>query len=188
MISPGGSHGTIKVMWAGTPAAATGSCSWRHRPTTASASGTGTSTALWVRPLLVPALMVPPTGLAGRPPLTPGTEHLGEQRRDGDVHLVVGAATGIPIGTPAAEAGRVPEPLALQVLVGGFDHQVGAEQLEAEVLAGVPAAAAAGEAPAVGRRVRRPAGPVGPRMVGGVAVGSQLLRPAAGAGRRERRR
>ena len=154
VISPGGSQGTTRVMCAGTPAAATGSCCWRHLPTTASACGTGISTALWVRPLLVPTLMgsLCPRAPAAREHHPRGAEHLGEQRRDRDVHLLIGATDRLSVRTPPPETGRVAEPPALQVLVGGLNDQVGAEQHEAQIFAGVPSAAQSAHGWSMGSR------------------------------------
>src|SRR5579875_3940031 len=174
----------MRVMWAGTPAVATGSSRRRNGPTTSSAAGTGTRMALWVRPLLVPAgCSAAPAGrvlthgLACRPwpPLSAmSPEDVGEKGGDGHLDLLVGARTGVPVRPPPAEPGRVPEPSALEVLKGGFDDQLRTEQLEAQVLVGISAAAAAHRPrPRVGAGQVRP---LRPRMVGaGVPVGGQHL-------------
>ena len=58
----------------------------------------------------------------------------------------VGARLGRAVGAPAQEAGRVAEPAVLHLLVGDLGHQLGAQRRPAQVLLGVPPAAAAGQA------------------------------------------
>ncbi len=60
LICSGGIHGTTSVTWAGTPALAEGSWTDRHAPTRASASGTGTSSALCAQLVVVPTRPWPP--------------------------------------------------------------------------------------------------------------------------------
>ena len=65
----------------------------------------------------------------------------------GDGELRVGARGRLAVRPPALERGRVAEPVALEVVVGDFAHQLGSQGLEGKVLAGVPPALGAGNAP-----------------------------------------
>jgi hypothetical protein len=84
----------------------------------------------------------------------------------------------------------VAEAAVVDALVGDFGHQLGPQRREAQVLLGVPARLAAGEAAAVGGLVRGGVGPA-PPGVGGPVVGDERGELAAQfgpAGHRERRR
>src|SRR3954469_20213698 len=69
-----------------------------------------------------------------------GPEKNGQFGGDDGLELAVGAGAGVAVGAPPAEGGGVAEAVALHVVVGDLDHQLGAQQLEREVLARVPAA------------------------------------------------
>jgi hypothetical protein len=77
-----------------------------------------------------------------------------------DFELGIGAVCGGFVGAPAAEVGEVAEAVALHVLVGDFDDELGAECLPGEVLAAGPSGFCAGHAGACGVGC-----PACPRMV-----------------------
>src|SRR5262245_40189518 len=89
-------------------------------------------------------------------------EDLGELVGDGQLELVVGARGGRQVGPPALEAGGVPEPVALEVLVGDLGDELDPQRLPPHVLLGVPAAGGARHPPA--RLVRLGVGPLLPGM------------------------
>ncbi len=78
-----------------------------------------------------------------------------------DFELGVGAGGGSFVGAPTAEVGEVAEAVALHVLIGDFDDELGAEGLPGEVFGAGPARLCAWHA---GAGVIR--GPAGPGMVG----------------------
>src|SRR5204863_8816936 len=71
-------------------------------------------------------------------------EDLLELRGRGFLELVVAALRWRLVRPPALEGGRVPEAVALQVIVGHLADALDAERLPGEVLAPVPARRAAG--------------------------------------------
>ena len=82
------------------------------------------------------------------------------------LELVVAAGRGRLVRAPALERRRVPEPVALQVVVGDLDDALGAERLPRQVLAAVPARRRAWQPLAGGLGVAqpRPFGPFLPRV------------------------
>src|SRR5262245_60508018 len=96
------------------------------------------------RPLYEPALR---PDVVTRPS---GAEDLLELERRGLLELVVAAVLGTLVGSPALERGGVPEPIALEVVVGDLGNPLRSERLPGQVLAAVPARRRAGKALAGG--------------------------------------
>ena len=96
-----------------------------------------------------------------------GPEDPGQLERRGLLELVVAARLGRLVRAPALERRPVPEPVALEVVVGDLGDPLGAERLPRQVLAAVPARGRAGQplAGRVGIAGRRPLGPFLPRVV-----------------------
>src|SRR4029453_12393968 len=76
--------------------------------------------------------------------LRPRAEDPLELVRSRDLELIVAAVGGCLVRTPAQERGRVAEPRALHVVVLHLADALDAERLPRQILAGAPAALAAG--------------------------------------------
>src|SRR5215208_3314296 len=105
------------------------------------------------------------------------------------LELVVPTVRGLPVRAPPDERGSVPEPIALQVVVGDLDDPLDAKGLPGQVLPAVPARCRAGE-PLPGRiGGLRPLRPFAPRMTVERALPQrlELLRERGSLVPRERR-
>src|SRR5687768_8900804 len=76
--------------------------------------------------------------------LRSGTENRGKLERRNDFELVVAAVPGRLVVAPAQERRRVPETIALHVVVLHFTHALDAQRFPRQILAGAPAALAPG--------------------------------------------
>src|SRR5438105_2370256 len=95
------------------------------------------------------------------------------------LELIVAAVAGLFVGPPALERRRVPEPVALEVIVRNLCHAFEPQRLPGQVLAPVPTRGRAGEPLPGGIRGAegRPVGPLLPGMTreGRLAPRLQLL-------------
>src|SRR6185369_6589696 len=73
-------------------------------------------------------------------------EDLPELRGRCDLELIVAAILRAFVGTPALEDGRVPETVALEMVVSDLAYPLHAQGLPGEILALAPAALSAGHA------------------------------------------
>ncbi len=105
-------------------------------------------------------------------------EDLRELVRRRDLELIVAAVVRLPVGPPAQEHRRVPEAIALQVVVLHLAHALDPQRLPRQILAGAPAALPAGHALPSPLRRRRP---LAPRMSSSASLAQrrQLLRQRA---------
>src|SRR5438128_3842917 len=116
----------------------------------------------------VQAPATPPTttGITScRPEASPDTEglyseHLLQFVRLDDVELIVAAVLRLLVGSPPQEDRRVAEAVALHVVVLHLADALDAQRLPGQILAGTPAALAAGHARAAALR----ASPLAPRV------------------------
>ena len=125
------------------------------RPSRASASR-------W-RPAIQPLPTRPSAGTAA---VSRRSEDPRELERRRLLELVVAAVGRRLVRSPALEGRPVPEPVALEVVVGDLGDALGAERLPRQVLAPVPARGRAGQSLArrVGVAVAGPLGPFAPRV------------------------
>src|SRR5437773_11864124 len=89
-------------------------------------------------------------------------EDLFELERRGDVQLIVAAVARLFVGPPSEERRRVPETVALQVVVFDLAHSFDTQWFPRQVFAGTPAALAAAHAREI---ARVDFGPFPPRMI-----------------------
>src|SRR5437762_12895136 len=94
-------------------------------------------------------------------PKSSGPENLLQLVGRRDLELVVTAVLGLFVRPPALKHRRVPEPIALQVIVLHLGDALDAERLPRHIFAAAPAALRAGHAARFGLRVR----PFAPRVV-----------------------
>ena len=111
--------------------------------------------------------------------VSPCYRRSGQQERRALLELVVAAVLRRLVRAPALERRAVPEPVALEVVVGDLHDAFRAQWLPRQVLAAVPARGGARQALAggVGVAGRRPLGPLAPRVAleGVLAQRRQLL-------------
>src|SRR4029079_18251225 len=101
---------------------------------------------------------------AGKPVRRSGAEYLLELERRGLLELVVAAVGRLLVRAPTLERGGVPEPIALEVVVGDLRDALDAQRLPRQVLAAVPARRRSGQ-PLAGLLGRLgPLGPLAPRV------------------------
>src|SRR5450759_2056654 len=129
-----------------------------------------------------PASTTPASSAARLPP-----EDLRELERRRRLELIVATGFGAPVGAPADEAGRVPEPVALEVIVGDLGDPLHAQRLPREVLAAIPARRCPRHPSPIGGLGQLGGRPVAPRVAieRAVAQRRQLVHELAAASRGE---